>query len=804
MYTAVNTVESNQPKIQKALILMDTISLSSINELEKIHDDACNEYRYKEMQREAVGSFGYRVTQRIQQRLFSGEMIGSPELKHLMKLLGQSSGLAISSGIELAAIENMQFKAELVSRIYVPDLDAPIRRAAEIFFEQSGLLSKREKYNDSAIGATNGAMKLTVLYDPTPEDLRRALSEFNRARNMKRNHGDKTDLAFSDFNIGKCYIRLAEICNGLDCLEYYRSAWRTLRAAIEVLQENRATERIDWSALCQNVADCASQWTRAYEKVIADGSVVRRRLVPTDEDLDFATAMIDEFVLSGASWREEVELKWYRWKVEVRALHGNIPNADVYRYLGMLWDEAWYSKYLQVAIDFIGLGDIAKSEYRSMICRIIDAVDYYRTNRDAPDVERFLTDRATDIRMAGIEAAFMGEFEFAFYGMELSKGLILSGELDVSRMRSDYPDGVTIVQIGQSPRGISCVIRRPNDVDSSAASFAGRSFAIPDMRTFNELFVEIDDTEIGGFFVNQTRRDSRDNLSKIDEIIDHLVPVADYILKATTREEIISFVASGFVQALPLQSISDSRGVVLESVRSVSCSPAAFALTTSSNDAEPHRFAAVLADDPGGGNPLEFSKLEVAFLRSTQREVVLVPPTSVDLRGSLSGTGHVHYSGHSLSDWNPLRSHFKLNDADLCVADILSEEINIGSAVLNSCQSGMSQNLMLSEESLSLQSSLFLKGARWVIGTVWPVADRVGLVFSFLFYRQVSVDSDSVEIMTAVSAAKNGIRNMTVGEFNSIIDYLGGEESLKFSSLPETALPFNHFYLWAPFVLMSR
>ncbi len=147
--------------------------------------------------------------------------------------------------------------------------------------------------------------------------------------------------------------------------------------------------------------------------------------------------------------------------------------------------------------------------------------------------------------------------------------------------------------------------------------------------------------------------------------------------------------------------------------------------------------------------PLPYSQREATDIAK------LIPGDKVDLlignaasedavkSMSLEDYRILHFACHGLLDERrPLRSALVLavgegreNDGLLQMREIYGLRIRADLVVLSACQTARG-SLEYAEGPMGLARSFFFSGARAVLATLWPVADKAGLILTREFYRQ--------------------------------------------------------------------
>ncbi|MET7402102.1 CHAT domain-containing protein, partial [Dactylosporangium sp. NPDC005572] len=119
----------------------------------------------------------------------------------------------------------------------------------------------------------------------------------------------------------------------------------------------------------------------------------------------------------------------------------------------------------------------------------------------------------------------------------------------------------------------------------------------------------------------------------------------------------------------------------------------------------------------------------------------------------------VHFSGHATADLDqPSRSHLVLADGPLSVADLAARRLDGQVAVLAACSSNRTR-ADLATEAVHIAAAFHLAGFGQVVGTLWPVADRVSVRFADQLYRGV-VDGDRLRPERLAGAVRDAVRHL--------------------------------------------
>ncbi|MET9055037.1 CHAT domain-containing protein [Streptomyces bacillaris] len=159
--------------------------------------------------------------------------------------------------------------------------------------------------------------------------------------------------------------------------------------------------------------------------------------------------------------------------------------------------------------------------------------------------------------------------------------------------------------------------------------------------------------------------------------------------------------------------------------------------------ARPGPLVVALAETPGAA-PLAGVAREVEVIAELfpERRLLSGPDATVAAVGrALEDHPWVHFSCHGVSEpLNPSRSGLILYDGRLTASDAATRRPrNPQLAVVSACSTAQG-GTTLSDEAVQLVSSLQLAGYPHVIGTLWPVADRLATHLTEEFYRALSED----------------------------------------------------------------
>lgn len=159
--------------------------------------------------------------------------------------------------------------------------------------------------------------------------------------------------------------------------------------------------------------------------------------------------------------------------------------------------------------------------------------------------------------------------------------------------------------------------------------------------------------------------------------------------------------------------------------------------------ARPAPLVVALAETPGAAPLAGVSReAEVIAELFPERRLLAGPDATVAAVGrALEDHPWVHFSCHGVSEpLNPSRSGLILYDGRLTASDAATRRPRSPQlAVVSACSTAQG-GTTLSDEAVQLVSSLQLAGYPHVIGTLWPVADKLATHLTEEFYRALAED----------------------------------------------------------------
>lgn len=155
---------------------------------------------------------------------------------------------------------------------------------------------------------------------------------------------------------------------------------------------------------------------------------------------------------------------------------------------------------------------------------------------------------------------------------------------------------------------------------------------------------------------------------------------------------------------------------------------------------QPNLLVVSLPETPGGA-PLPGAAHEAEFLASMFRGALVMSgrnATRAAVRRALPACEWAHFACHATSDLeHPVASGLMLADGLMTVRDISKIRLeNADLVVLSGCGTGRG-GVALADEAIHIASAFQMAGFPHVIGTLWPISDRVAADFASVFYSDM-------------------------------------------------------------------
>jgi CHAT domain-containing protein len=103
--------------------------------------------------------------------------------------------------------------------------------------------------------------------------------------------------------------------------------------------------------------------------------------------------------------------------------------------------------------------------------------------------------------------------------------------------------------------------------------------------------------------------------------------------------------------------------------------------------------------------------------------------------------GFLHIAAHaSRSSENPLFSRVLMSDGPFFPFDLFGTSVAVSLVTLSGCQTAAPG--IYYGNSFSLAKAFYQAGARWVLASLWPISDKVSMVFMQEFYKNLKKNED--------------------------------------------------------------
>jgi hypothetical protein len=196
--------------------------------------------------------------------------------------------------------------------------------------------------------------------------------------------------------------------------------------------------------------------------------------------------------------------------------------------------------------------------------------------------------------------------------------------------------------------------------------------------------------------------------------------------------------------------------------------------------AEPGRALVVgMPTTPGIPGRLSNVPAEVSMLCNRLREPVLLIepesehsetttasadlPTKANVFTSLTNCQIAHFACHGATDpSDPGKSHLLLHDRltdPLTAASLAAIKLDKAQlAYLSACSTALTRSMRLLDEGIHLTSAFQIAGFANVIGTLWPIRDRIAVKIASAFYENLYDSENSLATSRSAHALHHSIR----------------------------------------------
>jgi len=322
------------------------------------------------------------------------------------------------------------------------------------------------------------------------------------------------------------------------------------------------------------------------------------------------------------------------------------------------------------------------------------------------------------------------------------------GEADYN-VREFLEDDETIINYFEtdSKIGAFCVNSRVNDFVEFSFKPSKLTLALRKLHfTFESVVSGITDTEETGLAAD----------SYLREIYDMLfAPLAG---KISGRKLII--IADGRFGQIPFNALKDEdNGYLMERYEiCMAVNPGDLRHRTESwsDMNEGHHAVFAVSSDVLPAVSIEADQIKSIFNKSSLYIDKAADRSSL-LQEADVATGFIHIAAHaSRSSENPLFSRILMGDGPFFPFDLFQTGIKANLVTLSGCQTAAPG--LYYGNSFSLAKAFYQAGSRYVLATLWPVADRVSALFMIKFYKSLSEKKD---IFNAYSDAISSLAEVT-------------------------------------------
>lgn len=697
----------------------------------------------------------------------------------------------------------------------------------------------------AAIELTNSALQILELHNPTKDQLINAQDSLRRTRGMRTS--GSLDFAYSEINLALADRLLAQYAPQKNGRDLFMPIIKSLDRAARIFKKNNAKGYRSiyyknvvqvfsaWLNLEIELSHSALQATNMPADFIAPNEFFVERgqsarlvssnpaafgfqtapaWIPTQAEalahalekipeLEVRISAVDKFLENSSNSNAGVRAKLFELRSILTPLLGlPEPPFDAF---DNFWDCGDLERYFLHARDFLTweqAPNYASDRYVTLLVRVLTCVRSFRSSWSEYDIERFLRRNPVALRFAACELGRLESWKEAFELLELSRGL------ESSRTTTEpgpddseaSQDGISWIHLTHSPRATYAILC----VDGS---YFGNEFTHANGKV---LAAEFSGFSPKGLLMGQSvgdRSASREAASRIEYI---LRPIMNWITKQVGRISIT--MSGGYFQAFPVWAVGDFGNAILDSTKLMTHAPSrAIARINRENLNENLAKVLVSVQDASavpGNTPLELSSIEADFISAVTPDWITAQfdATSETIKDALESSSLLHFTGHSVSEIDPMESRLLTYGTPLTVREILSANVTADVVVLGSCQSALAQNMHLQDEVLSIQTAIYYAGAHYAIGTFWPITDLVGFIFTLRFYGSLAdsavrcrADINDERVLGAWSKSVSWMRSATVEDVNTV---LAGHTTrrMKVSAPKENAF---QLYDWAAFCVVG-
>lgn len=286
---------------------------------------------------------------------------------------------------------------------------------------------------------------------------------------------------------------------------------------------------------------------------------------------------------------------------------------------------------------------------------------------------------------------------------------------------------------------------------------------------------------------------------------DVLINPVVHMLAASQQ---VVIVPHGPLHQLPFAALLDRNGCsLLDRAPNLWYAPSATVLlrALAGRQSSPPKSCLALGYDGAAGRRLRHTQIEAqGVAQLCAGEAWQGEPGMCERLAQVAGSYRwLHLACHgefNLDD--PLQSWLEIGpDERLSGAEVIANfKLQADLVTLSACRSGVSR-VLRGDEPMGLVRGFLSAGARAVLVTLWPVEDASARLLMEHFYRTLLNPQGTSDPPTALRAAQQYLRELTIVEVRRQLEQWG--EDTADSSMDEMARPFADPAFWAAYVLIG-
>ncbi|WP_143547121.1 CHAT domain-containing protein [Rhodococcus sp. 05-2255-1e] len=762
------------------------------------------------------------------------------------RLLGECYGVAMQYGNKRNELEVRSVLAHAIARMLAPSRDECRRDASRRFFEIAEESSRIRDRTAAAIDLTNGALCLIELHNPTADEVAESVKACQKSLGMRERNS--VDFAYAQLNVALVKRKALPYTNEPDWPGAYKQILKDLDRAYRVFKKFPFESAEYKSKYFHNVLETLEYWFR-YELAVsrnaldaaASSAVEYRASQAGLKPIDYIVALranpavlgfpvtpdwvptnlaitlkalprigqIRERIAKAEKYTEDssrrntsLMLKLFRLK----SMLSEVDGRPVFPWSAMdrLWEKLDWEHYFIYASDILqwDLADdpSASFEYPQMLTRISQCVVKFRKEWSQADVAGFLSRNPITFRFAACELARLRHWEAAFGLLEYSRGINSSRSWNEDpSLYEKIEDSISWVHVTHSPHASYVIVRTEGSYKGAEFKELSGTKLVPNFTNFMS----------GGML--RAGDIGRARSAVIAESIEKLcTPLADWIAEETGGSLVL--MSGGYYQGFPLWACGGLGKKLISGEKQVTLAPSRTVAMRNSLSGvppgvEPGMFLAEASAVPGCAE-LNWSRYEKGVVEKSIGAKIPTIAEDATIGNVLEGIGKYrlfHFTGHSIAREDPLDSALITYSGEVKVRSILDIQCSADLAFFGSCESGLAMNFSMQDEMLSIQTASYYSGARMALGSVWPIADLSGFVFSKLFYENLGTvvnRNDGVisdfDIVSSYSQSIAWMSRATVSDVIALTDGLGSH-----TAVVDPSVRAFRFYDWAAFGLVG-